>query len=249
MAGPFRLLHGSAGELWSYASASPPGAPLSGHVVLCHDLPRARGSAHDVAQTYPSLADRLTRETGQRVVTGILRGAGDSGGDFSARGWLDDLGGVIGTEVPAEARRWLVGFGLGGVLALRVAADDERVAGVACLGTPVDLGAMAREPRALVERCARSGVLRTPGYPSDPDAWAAELSAFHPREDAELLQGRPLLVVHGADDPDVSIDEARALSDAATGPSDLRVIYGAGHWLRADPRVIAILVGWLERRR
>ena len=22
-----------------------------------------------------------------------------------------------------------------------------------------------------------------------------------------------------------------------------------GHWLRADPRVIAILVGWLERRR
>jgi putative redox protein len=186
-----------------------------------------------VAQTYPSLADRLTRETGQRVVTGILRGAGDSGGDFSAQGWLDDLGGVIGTEVPAEARRWLVGFGLGGVLALRVAADDERVAGVACLGTPVDLGAMAREPRALVERCARSGVLRTPGYPSDP----------------ELLQGRPLLVVHGADDPDVSIDEARALSDAATGPSDLRVIYGAGHWLRADPRVIAILVGWLERRR
>jgi hypothetical protein len=26
------------------------------------------------------------------------------------------------------------------------------------------------------------------------------------------------------------------------------VVFGAGHWLRADPRVIAILVGWLERR-
>ena len=64
-----------------------------------------------------------------------------------------------------------------------------------------------------------------------------------------MLKGRPLLVVHGADDPDVSVDDARALSEAATGPSDLRVVFGAGHWLRADPRVIAILVGWLERIR
>jgi pimeloyl-ACP methyl ester carboxylesterase len=64
-----------------------------------------------------------------------------------------------------------------------------------------------------------------------------------------MLKGRPLLVVNGADDPDTPLDDARALAAAATGPSDLRVIFGAGHWLRADPRVVAILVGWLERRR
>src|ERR1700728_3755077 len=106
MPGPFRLLHGPVGDLWSYASATPPGAPLSGHVVLCHDLPRARGSANDVAQTYPALADRLTRETGQRVVTGILRGAGSSDGDFSSQGWLDDQRFLIEAEVPGDARRW-----------------------------------------------------------------------------------------------------------------------------------------------
>jgi putative redox protein len=92
-------------------------------------------------------------------------------------------------------------------------------------------------------------VIRTPGYPGSPETWAKELSIMHPKEDAELLKGRPLLVVHGADDPDIPIDDARALAEAATGPSDLRVVLGAGHWLRADPRVIAILVGWLERRR
>ena len=63
------------------------------------------------------------------------------------------------------------------------------------------------------------------------------------------MKGRPLLVVNGADDPDTPVEDARALAGAATGPSDLRVIFGAGHWLRADPRVVAILVGWLERRR
>jgi putative redox protein len=101
----------------------------------------------------------------------------------------------------------------------------------------------------LVERCVRTGVISTPGYPADVTAWVAELEALHPKEDAEQLKGRPFLVVHGADDPDTSIDEARSLSEAATAPSDLRVVFGAGHWLRADPRVIAILVGWLERRR
>jgi uncharacterized protein len=222
---------------------------VSGHVVLCHDLPRASGSAKDVAQTYPALADRLTRETGQRVVTGILRGAGASEGDFSAQGWLDDLRWLMDTEVPGEARRWLVGFGLGGVLALRVAADDDRVAGVACLGTPADLAVLTRDSAQLVERCVRTGVISTPGYPPSVDRWAEELSVLRPKEDAELLKGRPLLVVHGADDPDISVDDARALSEAATGPADLRVVFGAGHWLRADPRVIAILVGWLERRR
>jgi uncharacterized protein len=247
--GPFRLLQGPAGDLWSYASATPPGAPVSGHVVLCHDLPRATGSASDVAQTYPALADRLTRETGQRVVTATLRGAGKSDGDFSAQGWLDDLRVVIDAEIADDARRWLVGFGFGGVLALHVAASDERVAGVACLGTPADLDAMVEDPPELIEWCTRTGVIRSAGYPASPDTWTKELSVLHPRHDAELLKGRPLLVVHGADDPDTSVEDARSLADAATGPSDLRVVFGAGHWLRADPRVVAILVGWLERRR
>jgi uncharacterized protein len=46
----------------------------------------------------------------------------------------------------------------------------------------------------------------------------------------------------------VPVAEARALADAATGPSELHLVLGAGHWLRADPRAIAVLVGWLERR-
>ena len=248
MPGPFRLLSGEAADLWSYASVTPPG-PIHGHVVLCHDLPRAKGSAADVAQTYPALADRLTRETAWRVVVGTLRGVGESAGDFSPQGWADDLVRLIDAEVPEEAPRWLVGFGFGGVLALHQASLDERVAGVACLGTPADLGALTADPAALIERCIRTGVISTPGYPPSPESWAKEFSIFHPLEDAEQLKGRPLLVVNGADDPDTPIADARALAAAATGPTDLRLIFGAGHWLRADPRVVAILLGWLERRR
>ncbi|HEY2214706.1 MAG TPA: alpha/beta hydrolase [Acidimicrobiales bacterium] len=246
MTGPFRLLPGPVGDFCAYASAARSSA---GHVMLCHDLPRASGSARDVGQTYPALADRLTRETSFRVVAGTLRGAGESAGDFSAQGWVDDLEFLVSTEVPDDAPRWLVGFGFGGVFALHMAANDPLVAGVACLGTPANMDGLIGDPPALVERCLRSGVISTPGYPSAPETWAKELSLLNPAKDAELLRGRPLLVIHGADDPDITMEDARTLADAATGPSDLRVVYGAGHWLRADPRVIAILVGWLERRR
>lgn len=247
MPGPWRLHSGPAGDLCFYASASSPGAPVRGHVVLCHDLPRPKGSAADVALTFPALADRLTRETGWRVVTAALRGAGQSSGDFSALGWLEDLTDLVENEVPVADPRVVVGFGFGGVLALHLAAGDERVAAVACLGTPADLGPLVREPDELLAHCRRAGVVTTPGFPASVDGWAKELSVLHPAEDATALVGRPLLVVHGSDDPDVPLSAARELAEAATGPSELHAVYGAGHWLWADPRVIAVLGGWLER--
>lgn len=248
MPGPFRTRPGPAGELTTYASATSPGSPRRGHVVVCHDLPRPKGTAADIALTFPALADRLSRESGWRVVTAALRGAGDSAGDFSPLGWLEDLAFLAESEIPEASPRLMIGFGFGGILALHVAARDERVVGVACLGTPADLGALVPDPTALLEHCRRTGVVKAPGFPASADAWAKELSVLHPAEDAALLKGRPLLMIHGSDDPDVPVSAARDLADAATGPSELHVVLGAGHWLRADPRAIAVLVGWLERR-
>ena len=221
---------------------------MRGHVLLCHDLPRPQATAADVALTYPALADRLARETGWQVVTAALRGAGESAGDFSALGWLEDLRFLAANEVPEDATRVVVGFGFGGVLALHLAASDEGVAGVACLGTPADVAELTGGSEALLARCRRTGAITSPGFPASVEAWDKELSVLHPAEDAALLKGRPLLIVHGSDDPDVALSSARALADAATGPSELHVVLGGGHWLRADPRVLALLVGWLERR-
>jgi putative redox protein len=247
MPGPFRLRPGPAGDLWCYTSTSPPGGSLRGDIVLCHDLPRPKGSAADVGVTYPALADRLTRESGRRAVTATLRGGGDSTGDFSALGWLEDLAFLTESEIAESSPRLLVGFGFGGVLALHLAARDERVAGIACLGTPASLAALSGDPVALVDDCTRAGVITSENFPASVEAWAKELSFLSPTEDAAQLMGRPLLVVDGSNDPDVPVADARALAEAATGPSELHVVHGAGHWLRADPRVVAILVGWLER--
>ncbi len=247
--GPWRLLDGPAGVLHAYATPIAPGSPPVPVLLLCHELPRERGAAPDVGRTYPALADRLAQESGFRVATGTLRGAGGSEGDFSAAGWLEDLRFLADHEAGADGVLWLVGFDLGGALALRLAAEDDRIRGVACLGAPADPAAWATEPAELLRRCRSTGVIRSPGYPPDLGRWAAELGDLRPREAAGHREGRPLRVVHGSEDPDVPSGAARALADAARGPVDFRLVPGAGHWLRADPRVVATLIGWVERQR
>ena len=67
-------------------------------------------------------------------------------------------------------------------------------------------------------------------------------------EAAPRLSPRPLLVLHGSDDESVPVFDARVLADAH-GAADLRIIDGAGHQLRHDPRAVAVLLGWLDRQR
>ena len=70
--------------------ARPPGRPSGPPpaVVLCHGYP----SATDTGLTTPDLADRIATEMGWLALAFAFRGCGDSEGQFSLVGWLDDIG-------------------------------------------------------------------------------------------------------------------------------------------------------------
>jgi putative redox protein len=90
-------------------------------------------------------------------------------------------------------------------------------------------------------------VIRNPRFPTDPETWIRELRETRPLVLAEKLAPRPLLLIQGSDDDLVPALDARALADCH-GAAELRIIQGAGHRLRHDPRAIAVLLGWLERQ-
>jgi pimeloyl-ACP methyl ester carboxylesterase len=250
VSGRWRIVEGEAGPLRVYETTASPGGSSSSVLVLCHELPREPDRATDAGRGYPALADRLSEECASRVIVPMLRGTSGSAGDFSASGWLNDLAAVADADGELEAGLWLIGFGFGGAIALRTAQRDTRVAGVASVAGPADLTAWVSNRERVLERCRRSGVISTAGFPADLDAWATEIVSLAPLEAATHLGRRPLLVVHGSDDAEVPVAAARAIADAATdGPVDLRIVPAAGHWLRADPRVVATLVGWIERHR
>ncbi len=224
--------------------------PLAAAVVLCHGFPMGVDAAESTGDSLPALADRLATESGRCVVGGCFRGIGRSEGDFSLDGWFEDLRAFVshGAGLVSGGGVWLVGFGTGGALALCLAAADQRVRGVACFGSPATFADWAQDVEGMLEFARRVGVVRSPDFPPDIPAWAAGFTTLRPAEATAALAPRPVLVVHGVDDDEVPLSDARVLAEAAGRDAELRVIGGAGHRLRADPRAMALLVGWLERQ-
>jgi pimeloyl-ACP methyl ester carboxylesterase len=237
-------------RLAGYVAQPPVAEPEPPTLVLCHGYPSGALGASLTGRSYPALADRIANE-GWRVVTFTFRGCGGSTGNFSLGGWLDDLLAVVDQADtfggPTRAV-WLAGFGTGGGLCVAAAARRAEIAGVAVLGTPADFNDWASHPRRLLQHAREIGAITDPAFPPAMDAWTRQLSDIRPVDDASVMAPRSLLVLHGSDDESVPSFDARVLGDAH-GSAELRIVTGAAHDLRHDPRAVAILLGWLDRER
>lgn len=240
-------MDGSLGHL-----ARPPASAAGGGsqaVALCPDFPRTTGLANAAAQSLGALADRIAADAHWLAAAVLPRGLAGADGDFSISGWIEDMRTAIETLRAEGARTvFLAGLGLGGVVALAAAAADPEVGGVAALATPADLGSWAGDPRRFLEHARSVGIIRTRGFPEDPDRWMRELRDIKPLELARQISPRPALVLHGSDDEVVPDLDARALADSCGPGAELRFVAGAGHQIRNDPRAMAILLGWLSRQ-
>lgn len=219
-------------------------------VVLCHGYPAVMESASTAAHTFPELADRIAIEMGWVALALALRGSGGSEGQFSLGGWLDDLLAAVDhlerEEQPLGV--WLAGFGTGGALAICAGARDPRIRGVAALGAPADFDDWASHPRRLLEHSREVGLITDGNYPDSLETWAKDYRTIRAIACVQEYGPRPLLVAHGSEDEVVPSFDARVLVDAH-GSAELRLVNGAGHRLRHDPRAVAVLLGWLDRQR
>lgn len=219
-------------------------------VVLAHGYPSDVNAAAVASSALPELADRIAAEMGWLAMALAFRGCGASEGSFSLRGWLDDLLAAV-AHVEAEdsvSGVWLAGFGTGGALSICAAAERPEVQGVAALGAPADFDDWASHPRRLLEHSREVGMIKETTFPTNFEGWARELRDLRAVATAPQVFPRPLLVVHGSEDDLVPVFDARVLVDAH-GDAELRIISGAGHRLRHDPRAVAVLLGWLDRQR
>jgi len=250
MASVWEELPGNGGAIAVHLSNGNSAGSATGVVVLVHGFPLERDTSGQAGRTFPALADRLAAESGWRVVAGCLRGVAPSEGDFSLEGWFEDIGSLVdhahGLADGSGIR--LVGFGTSGGLSLCLGAKDPRIGGVACLGSSSTFDEWARDLSEMVDFARRVGVIRTPGFPEDVAAWGSQFMSFRPDRAIAQMAPRPVLVVHGTADEGVPVSDARALAEAGGEGTELRLVAGAGHQLRADPRAVALLVGWLERQ-
>jgi uncharacterized protein len=151
-------------------------------LILCHGFPIGPIDARHSAGTFPELIDRVANELGFAALTFTFRGCGESQGDFSLQGWVDDLRAAI-DHLIAEAEPtgiWLVGTNTGGAIALCVAADDPRVRGAVSLSSRADFDDWAEHPRRFLEHARDIGSIRSPQFPPNFEEWSRELRRFRP---------------------------------------------------------------------
>jgi len=240
------------------------GLELSGHLalperhpeggspgfVLLHGFPTLAIGAKKAGLSFHSLADRISEQEGVAALAVNYRGCGDSEGQFSIAGWLRDVEASIDALAALEevSSVSVIGFGTGGALAICAAARRPEVRSVAAFSPPADFADWSEDPEHLLGHARRIGVITDDSFPQDFEAWSQELAEIRAIDSAAEMAPRSLSILHGADDDLVPVFDSRMVADAH-GSADLRVIQGAGHLLRYDPRAIAVLLGWIDRQR
>jgi fermentation-respiration switch protein FrsA (DUF1100 family) len=197
---------------------------LGAAVIVC---PGHRGRAADVLGVSGAL-----QRAGFSVTAFGWRGTAGSGGRIHSLGPLEqrDLSAVIDATLARTGAvpLGLLGFSMGGAVALVVGADDPRVGAVcsdSAFAAPLDvLGdgveRVLRIPGAVLARPATALLERRHGV---------RLAEFRPLEAIARLAPRPVLLVHGEQDASVGLDHARRLLAAAGEPKRLWVVPQAIH--------------------
>ena len=221
-------------------------------IVIAPGFPADAGGGANSFRTMPDLAQRIADNSRLIALAIAYRGLQSSDGHFSLEGWRSDLVAALRAIRKIEnfnGSVWMIGFGTGGALALSVAADDGDVAGIVAVAAPADFLDWASRPRELLSHARRCGAISDPAFPGDFNHWARELKGVSAVNAAERLgaHGTKLLVLHGANDDAVPPLDARAIANAH-GNAELRIIEGARHHLRHDPRAMATALGFLDRR-
>jgi len=203
-----------------------PGNPGEGTIIVCHGFGGDKADALPFAQ--------FLGEAGYGVLVMDFRGHGESGGRTGSLGafevsdletaidYLEEDGRV------KDGRLGILGYSMGGAIAILAAAQDGRIRAV------VADSAFADTDEVLV-RWFQTAL----PVPKFPVIWAAmhwaewrlgcHYSELSPTGKVGEIAPRPLLLIHGERDGLIPVENARRLFEAAGQPKELWVVPGAGH--------------------
>jgi dipeptidyl aminopeptidase/acylaminoacyl peptidase len=188
---------------------------------------------------------RLVR-AGFVVIAPLLRGSdGEEGTDEMGGADLADLlrarEVAVASGMADSSRLLLYGESRGGMMVLQALRDGFPARAAATFGAFTDLDSMIAADTTHLAPMART---IWPAWPSEHDAIAARRSARRWPERIRV----PLLLMHGADDRQVSPRHATALADAIRqqhGSCEVRIFPNAGHTLRgSEPARDSLAIAW-----
>jgi len=212
-------------------------------VILCHGLRANRCGGLPLA--------RMLADHGYGALLFDFRACGESEGEVTTYGAFevyDLLGAVRYLRGRPEVKHIaVIGYSLGGVVAIRAAARAPDIEAV------IVEGAFASLEELSNQRWGQSFLARIIAPLTTAFAqWqtGARVSAVRPVDDIGLISPRPVLLIHGTADVNVPPEHSRRLFAAAREPKELWMPEGIGHCGAFSARPVEFerrVVGFLEQ--
>lgn len=244
-------IDGPKGNLSCYLSQSSSKVKHAGQgsqaLIVNFGLPVAKPT-ENTDLFYKELVERVANQSGWLVMSILCSGVLGSGSYFSPRNWCDDI--EAAARYMVENNRvgsvLLAGYDFAALTSLLVASRSDLVRGVATISPLIDLSRYINSPELLAER-ARSVGVKIPVDKQEIKGWRSELEDLEPRKMAEKLDSKQWLFVHGRDDEVVNESEVKDFLFSSALGAEAHFLSAADHQLVSDPRMMAILLGWMER--
>jgi len=214
----------------------PPAEDMDGATIIyVHGLGSNRGDLLDQAA--------LLSKHGYGALLFDLRNHGQSQGELTTLGYTESedvratVDYLLGRAEVNPQRIGLVGMSMGGATVIRAAAHIPEIRAV-----------IAEAAYTSIEDNLAHGVRALTGLPPFPYAplvaWFGEQEAdmdiqlMRPIDEISQIAPRPILLIHGNQDPTVPLENSRALYQAAGEPKQLYIVKNAAHggFLEADPQ-------------
>ena len=186
------------------------------------------GHGHGANREQLNIEFSVLADAGFGVAAFDWPGHGESGGQCSwgdgERSALTAVVDFVSTQGDVEPHRiGILGFSMGGTLAIDVAAHDARLAAVLVTGT-----------YSTLEEEIRIDMGRWGPLSQWPALWAlrlagVDLNAVRPIAQVCRIAPRPVLIIDGTEDPSAPMDMEAALFAAACIPKEFWAIEGATH--------------------
>ena len=196
-----------------------------GSVIFCH----GRFGSKDPDLKYGP----FFREAGYNTFLFDFRGHGRSEGEYSSLAYyerLDLLGAIDLLQSKGLSRFGVLGFSLGGAVGIATAAQSKPIVAVISDGgfgesrKVVEAGSRQKGLPALLAALIAPLMLWIAGR-----RLGCDLSEADPLRWVDKITPRALFLIHGAEDPYISVEDVRCLFEAAGEPKELWIVAEAGH--------------------
>ncbi|MEM2069774.1 MAG: alpha/beta hydrolase [Archaeoglobaceae archaeon] len=208
-------------------------------IIVCHGLPYEAGSVID--KNYYELAKKIARRL--PAVIFDFTGTGASRGDFSLLSWKEDI-----LRLAEEFENvLLVGYSMGGCIALAAASELENVEKVAVVASPCCADTFSEESlREIHANAISRGLLRgVDSFEKFRDRFISEFLEIEPLKYLPKLT-IPKLFVHGTDDNIVPFWNSEKMYSLAKKPKSFFIVENGNHFLRRREDVTEKILDWIE---